>query len=308
MKFSVVIPLYNKEKEIARTLDSVFSQSYPPSEVIVVNDGSTDKGPLIVRSRYGERVKLLEQKNCGDTCARNKGISHAIHEYIALIDADDLWEENFLQEIRDLIDRYPDAAFYSTASKSIDEAGNIIKNDVGYDEEFRGLIDNLPDVYNKHYGILNASSVCIRKSLFDRGVKFKEGVRRGGDIAYWLELSLQGPLAFSAKPLSIYRLDASNRSGEIYKEAIVPEQLRWYYENETRLKVNKYGQSMRKFIHRNMLVTSYGLALDGNLSSVRAIVHYMFHKNDYYAFLLLPALVMPKLLLKWMRWGWRKFR
>ena len=88
--FSTVIPTYNRASLIRATIDSVLAQDLPDQEVIVVDDGSTD-GTLETLASYGNRIKVLEQKNSGPAVARNLGIAHASGEYIATLDSDDLW-------------------------------------------------------------------------------------------------------------------------------------------------------------------------------------------------------------------------
>ncbi len=89
-KYSVVIPAYNAAHTIEKTLDSVLAQTVPPSEILVVDDGSTDTTCDVV-SRYGDQVRLLMQDNAGPAAARNHGIRRASYDWIALVDADDTW-------------------------------------------------------------------------------------------------------------------------------------------------------------------------------------------------------------------------
>ncbi len=95
---SVVIPLYNKGRYIERALSSVLTQTYPPLEIIVVDDGSTDDGPEKVLNCRDERVVLNKQSNKGPGAARNAGLSRARGKYIAFLDADDEWMPHFLEE------------------------------------------------------------------------------------------------------------------------------------------------------------------------------------------------------------------
>lgn len=88
---SVVIPLYNKDKQIAKTLYSVLKQTYPNFEVIVVNDGSTDNSLSEVSKISDSRIRLICQENKGVSAARNRGIQEAKSDYIAFLDADDEW-------------------------------------------------------------------------------------------------------------------------------------------------------------------------------------------------------------------------
>jgi len=106
---SVVIPLYNKEDCVFNALQSVLNQSFVDFEVIVVDDGSVDSSPKIVSSISDKRIRLISKKNGGPSSARNLGIKEAKNEYIAFLDADDLWAPMFLQEMVDLIHRFPDA-------------------------------------------------------------------------------------------------------------------------------------------------------------------------------------------------------
>ena len=88
--FSTIIPVYNRAALIRATLDSVLAQDLPDQEVIVVDDGSTDDTVNTLES-YGNRIRVLQQKNSGPAVARNLGIQHAAGEYIAILDSDDLW-------------------------------------------------------------------------------------------------------------------------------------------------------------------------------------------------------------------------
>ncbi|MGH7213704.1 MAG: glycosyltransferase family 2 protein [Tepidisphaeraceae bacterium] len=88
--FSTIVPVYNREKLVGATLESVFAQEFTDQEVIVVDDGSTD-GSLAVVSRYGPRVEVLQQQNKGPSAARNQALSRASGEYVAFLDSDDVW-------------------------------------------------------------------------------------------------------------------------------------------------------------------------------------------------------------------------
>ena len=96
-KVSVIIPLYNKSKYIARALDSVFVQTYRDFEVIVVDDGSTDDGPEIVKGYSDPRIRLIYQVNAGPGAARNRGAEESMGPWLAFLDADDELLPDFLK-------------------------------------------------------------------------------------------------------------------------------------------------------------------------------------------------------------------
>ncbi len=113
--FSVVIPLYNKEKFIYNTVESVLIQSYINFELIIINDGSTDNGINIVNGIDDDRIIIFHQENSGVSVARNKGIEVAHGTHIAFLDADDLWEVDYLSSINSLINDYSEASIFATS-------------------------------------------------------------------------------------------------------------------------------------------------------------------------------------------------
>ncbi len=111
MLVSVIIPAYNSEKTIVRTLDSVFSQNYASLEVIVVNDGSTDNTEQVVKS-YSDKIIYIAQKNAGVSVARNKGFELSSGEFIQYLDADDLLaEDKISQQVKAILDSRADVAY-----------------------------------------------------------------------------------------------------------------------------------------------------------------------------------------------------
>ncbi len=106
---SVIIPLYNKEHTIAKSIDSVLNQSYRDIELIVVNDGSTDKSESVVRSITDDRLLLITQENGGPSKARNTGMGHAKGEWTVFLDADDELLPNALQTMHEQVKKYPEA-------------------------------------------------------------------------------------------------------------------------------------------------------------------------------------------------------
>ncbi len=131
---SIIVPLYNKAHTLTRSLDSVFAQIDDRFEVIVVDDGSTDNSPQVVRERYGSRVILIEQKNAGPSAARNTGARHANKSHLLFLDADDELFPDALRTHLLAYERYPKASMCVTSYRTMEDGKTIDERLVGVDE------------------------------------------------------------------------------------------------------------------------------------------------------------------------------
>jgi glycosyltransferase involved in cell wall biosynthesis len=210
--FSVVIPLYNKSLTISRTLESVLAQSWTDFEILVVNDGSTDKGAEIARSYTDPRIQVIDQSNAGESAARNRGIEEAQADRIAFLDADDEYLPGFLQTIRELMERYPEAGAYTTAFQVRKSFGSFVPKFDGIPGgPWRGLIPN----YFKtalNFSPINSSTAVIWKNVFKKVGFFPVGVTHGGDLDMWMRIALNFPMAYDGTCGSIYHWDLEGRA------------------------------------------------------------------------------------------------
>ena len=115
IKFSIIVPLYNKELSIRTTIESILKQTYPHFELIIINDGSTDRSLEIAEQFTDNRISIVDVPNGGVSNARNIGISKASYDYLTFLDADDLWYENSLDEFKFLIDNFKKGQVFFTS-------------------------------------------------------------------------------------------------------------------------------------------------------------------------------------------------
>ncbi len=203
---SVIMPLYNKEKEVSRAICSVLSQTYRNFELIIVNDGSTDKSLDIVESFQDPRIRVINQQNQGVASARNRGISEAVAEVVAFLDADDEWQPEFLSVIIDLKRRFSEAKVYGTGYwiESVDgfRRKNIIKGlPKGFD---KGLIDNYFQVAVISDPPLWSSAVAVDKRAIEEVGGFPEGIVAGEDLLTWARLAARYRIGYYASPQATY--------------------------------------------------------------------------------------------------------
>jgi len=164
--FSIVIPVYNKENHIKATLESVLNQSFKDFEVIIVNDGSTDGSDTIIKQKSDERIRLYTIENHGVSFARNYGISKARTSFIALLDADDIWYSNHLEDLKNLLKRFPNCGLYCTAYETSYYNKKIVKGKfLEIDDFFEGIV---PDYFVSSLvnSIAWPSAVVIPKAIF----------------------------------------------------------------------------------------------------------------------------------------------
>jgi len=195
---SIVIPLYNKERFIKETLDSVFNQSFTDYEIIIVNDGSTDSSVFIVNAIDDQRITVLSNQNKGVSYARNFGISKANSDLIALLDGDDLWEQNHLENLYNLYEKFPDCGLYATAYNKKYFNGEKIKASYnGLAKEYFGIIEDYFSASIKD-GIAWTSAVLIPMKTFRKVGVFDEEMRSGQDTDLWIRIALKDSVAFSS--------------------------------------------------------------------------------------------------------------
>ena len=166
---SCIVPVYNGETFLAEALDSIIAQSEPPFEIIVVDDGSTDGTPEVIR-RYGERIRYERQDNAGPAAARNTGLGLANGELIAFLDADDLWHaEKLARQSARFIAR-PELGI------SLTRGHNFWIPELAHEEErLRGSLT----------GAVSIGSLVARRTLFDK-IGFFDAAARHKDVIGWL--------------------------------------------------------------------------------------------------------------------------
>ena len=212
MKFSVVIPVYNKADTICEALESIFSQTFSDYEIVIIDDGSNDNLNDKIAHHLKPWVKVITQKNSGVSVARNTGINHSKGDYICFLDADDLWKPNHLEEFNRLIIKYPESNVFVTSHEIINPDGskynsNLYLKNHPCDFETNDMLGLLNTT---SYGVINTNSMCVRKSPFFRdGVFFAPGIRIGEDSDVWYRLALKNKAAISKQCTTSYRREFS---------------------------------------------------------------------------------------------------
>ncbi len=203
---SVVMPLYNKGKEVGRALSSAQAQTVSDWEMIVVNDGSTDGGAEIVQRLDDGRIILLHQLNAGVSAARNRGTQESRADLIAFLDADDEWAPDFLETILRLREKYLSCDVFATGYFFCRENGSHRNNVLrGLPESFReGILADYFGVAARSDPPLWSSAVAVTKRAIDSVGGFPVGVTAGEDLLTWARLAVRYKIAYATKPSAFF--------------------------------------------------------------------------------------------------------
>jgi len=210
--FSVIIPLYNKEKYIQNTLNCVLNQSFDNFEIIVVNDGSTDRSLEILEEFADSRLKIINQPNQGVSAARNIGMENAQANYFCFLDADDTWKENHLQVFYDTIPKFPEAKMYCGRYVTQISKNTLIKNNfIDIDESYEGYVT---DFFKSSFinRVALTSAVCIHKDIFNEIGGFNISVSSGQDLEYWIKIGIKYKVSITNSETLIYNFLEENKS------------------------------------------------------------------------------------------------
>jgi len=258
---SVIIPLFNKEKDIVDTLTSVCNQTFIDFEIIIVNDGSTDSSVEKIKSLTDNRIQLYSKNNEGVSAARNFGVEKANTNYVAFLDADDYWYPNHLENLLSLINKFPEHSWYAAAYDKKRNKNLTTPMDSPIREKGPYWSGEIEDFFKNSYVdcLINSSSVCFRKDFYTSLNGFNSVLTHGEDIDLWIRSALQSNLIFTNNISSQHDLTGSNRSSSIQIHERKNIQLDAFLEDERK------NPSLKKYLDLNR----YSLAIQHKISGDR---------------------------------------
>lgn len=233
-KFSIIIPLYNKETYIEKTILSVLHQTFSDWELIIVNDGSTDSSlevlqtisyndtkfslnrtvPLVTNLLHcvkyeliKDKIYVIDQLNKGESAARNNGIKESVGQFITFIDADDWWITTFLEEMNNLITLYPNNGIWSSTHYNY-RYGKAIECKVkGLSKDFIHGEINYASIAKYLNKPICVGSVVLNKNICLLENGFNENIKLGPDFDLFFRIAMRHGMVLLAKPLMFYNND-----------------------------------------------------------------------------------------------------
>lgn len=205
--FSIVIPLFNKESTIRMTVDSCLTQTFSDFEVVIVDDGSTDRSLSIVENINDCRIRIIEQSNAGVSSARNRGVKHSRGKWVVFLDADDILLPIALEEFRELQSNYPSVDVL--CCNHYIETHNVQKL---YSTKYKnGKVKYNFWAWLTKRLMPRAGALALKKAVAAE-TPFNEKLRRYEDVDVWFKLLRKETFATSKKPVMSYQRDYSSAS------------------------------------------------------------------------------------------------
>ena len=278
---SIIIPTFNSEQYIADALESVFVQTYRPIEVIVVDDGSTDKTQLVLKT-FKNSIDYYYQGNKGPSASRNTGIKVAKGKYIAFLDSDDLWIKSKLEQQIEMMEGYPDVGLLSGdmqrfSGKQVNVSSMF--NKYGFDRKFFEDEFYVKDAYRKIYtqgNYIPTGTVMLRKNCLEKVGYFDENFRHSEDLDLWLRVSLHFRLAYS-KEIWLQRRDHEiNLTGDTESMNLSLIKVLEKHEEQYASYITQNGIDSNKVISDKYRNTGYLFLFSCKLSKARECLKKVF--------------------------------
>lgn len=229
MRFSVIIPLYNKAPYVAKALQSVIGQTFRDFEIVVVDDGSSDGSGEIagqVLGGCGCAYQVIHQANAGVGTAKNNGVSASSGDHVCFLDADDWWAPTFLERMDWLIGQYPEAGIFGTNYYYVKNG----RQRVCVTNAATGILPYCKVYAEGMVQPLWTGAVCLPRARFDEMGGFKPQLKLGEDFDLWIRLVLKYDAAFLDEPLSYYNQDADPAGRLVGKLHDPAEHMLWHLD------------------------------------------------------------------------------
>lgn len=287
--FSIVIPVYNKEQFIGETLKSVLAQTFTDYEIIIVNDGSTDKSEAIIQSIKDDRIHYFSKENEGVSFTRNYGIEKAKGEFVCFLDADDYWYPVFLETMHTYSQKFPEHKVFACAIK-IETRNKTFAAHYSIAKKGDFEIVDFFEASQKEC-VLWTSSVAIHKSVFNTVGNFDTKIKKGEDTELWIRIGLQYPIVFIWKILARY----------VYDSKSVSRNLSYYFESYTFEKYaseEKKNPKLKQYLDLNRFSAVIKCKLNGDFTSAKHL--YKQINLDAIGWRKVILLQLPSVVLKFL--------
>ncbi|WP_285815951.1 glycosyltransferase family 2 protein [Thomasclavelia cocleata] len=305
--FSIIIPLYNKAEWIEKTIECVLSQVEKNYEIIIIDDGSSDGSDKIVKNITDDRIRFIRQKNQGVSVARNNGIMAANGKYVSFLDADDLWESDYLSVTRELFKKYPKAKIACPSYKVRYNKKEVIPTWRNVSTTEDCILSNFLETAKSKFWIVNSSCITIeRKVLLEMEKIFPVGETVYEDFDLWIRLGVRYPIAHSNKVCSTYNRMTDTNARVTHTNKVVYSKTFMCTLNEllsSKELSNEQKLLIREIKDRRMVPYIFSLLLTRQRKIAKQEIKYWIPVKVYkkYKYGLRIAVYMPYFFINWVQ-------
>ncbi|MEO4004662.1 glycosyltransferase family A protein [Flavobacterium sp. CAU 1735] len=286
--FSVIIPLYNKEAHIQSTLNSILNQTFTDFEVVIINDGSTDRSLEIVESYTDKRIQLFTTENRGVSAARNLAMQKASGSYFAFIDADDFWYPQHLEKLYDTIIAFDHLSVFSTLQEIETANGVFLASHSNLTTDLLQEVDLFETSLTR--SILAISSLAIHRNVIETVGFFNETISNGEDTDYFIRIGFRYKIGLYNGITSRYAFV----SGSLSNRAFQRER---YCDFEQFSEIEKSNPTAKKVIDLNRFSLAIKCKIYGDRTNYNQLVQSIDQSNLVFKQRLLLQLPAPTLIL-----------
>ncbi|MEW6003088.1 MAG: glycosyltransferase family 2 protein [Nitrospirota bacterium] len=293
---SAIVPVFNCERYICEAIDSIFLQTYKNIEIIVVDDGSTDQTKEVVLDRYKRKIRFLEQPNSGPSRARNLGILNSKGEYIAFLDADDIWEPDKIRKQIQHMSSNPQYAMSYTKFQSFSEKTSLkLDSEINIDCPEGWIFDEL-----LFKNFITLSSVIVRADCLKKVGLFNESLLTGEDVELFLRVAYCFQIGFINEILVRKRKHDNNLSYQKRSTSgnILGLENLYKYFPELAPGSNRMIRKALGYrcIRKGREFAYYGMRKEAFTYARKAIKYTPLSFKNYFSILLLPARLLKAYL------------
>lgn len=304
--FSIIMPVFNKSNYLKKAIDSVVNQTCTDFELILINDGSTDRSlevlrqliPLFREKFPDKTILLINKSNEGVSVARNEGVAQSSFPYIAFLDADDWWGPDYLYNMKQLAQKYPEAGLYGSSYYKVKNR-KFIRAAIGVHPHFSDGIINYYRVYARSGWMpVWTGAAIVKKHVFDEMKGFQPPLKLGEDFYLWSCIAARYPIAFLNEPLAYYNQDVDVETRAVGNRL---------YETDEHMLFANYPDEVKNNPDFGFLVEKlalYGLkpyyATSKNSKAVQSIlntIHWAKHPLSYF---ICYRILSPFMLKLWL--------
>jgi len=288
MLCSIIIPVYNAEKYLSKSIESILQQTHQDFELIIINDGSTDNSEEVIKSYlYDSRIKYFSQTNKGEAAARNRGIAESKGEYIAFLDADDLYSPTKLTEQITYFQENHEFDIVYSDIEVINEKGLYI-GELKSEQIIKEPNDFLANILYRQI-IPGPAAIMLRRKCIESGIRYPENYVNAEDYLFTIQLAQHFKIGYLPKKLYLYRRHENNLTNNHLKQI----------ENEKKIVQSLGVENIIKIIRdstyiieeQNLLMAKVLLKID-ELSSA---LNFLEDSSDNWEYFFVKGIILYKL-------------